>query len=121
MDECKTTPCHQNATCLNLEGSYDCFCKLGYTGNGLLCYGEWNFDNKQLLKILLNEFRYVYMKTYFTCDICLKMLTNACWGQQIVIRMLIALTWKVDSNALVKLATMVMVSTVHVNISLVLK
>ena len=33
--------CHQNADCLNTPGSYQCQCKVGYTGNGVQCVGEY--------------------------------------------------------------------------------
>ena len=32
--------CHQNATCVNTAGLYDCICKPGLTGNGRNCSGE---------------------------------------------------------------------------------
>ena len=33
--------CHQNAHCLNIPGSYQCACKVGYTGNGIQCIGKY--------------------------------------------------------------------------------
>ena len=32
--------CDSNGTCANNPGSYDCFCKVGYTGDGFSCTGE---------------------------------------------------------------------------------
>jgi len=41
VDECAENDdeCHMNADCVNTEGSYCCFCKDGYTGNGFSCTG----------------------------------------------------------------------------------
>ena len=45
MDECKLniSNCHVNANCTNTYGSYKCTCKVGYTGDGHSCSG--NFDD----------------------------------------------------------------------------
>ena len=32
-------PCHVNATCNNIIGSYQCKCVAGYAGNGVNCEG----------------------------------------------------------------------------------
>lgn len=32
-------PCHNNATCKDVPGSYDCQCSEGFTGNGTHCDG----------------------------------------------------------------------------------
>ena len=41
FDECslEPSPCHENADCTNTDGSYDCTCKQGFTGNGSICKG----------------------------------------------------------------------------------
>ena len=46
MNECETGEhnCDADAYCNNTKGSFTCFCKPGYTGNGLTCTG----NNKQL-------------------------------------------------------------------------
>lgn len=31
--------CHDNATCVDNEGSYDCECKEGFSGSGVTCAG----------------------------------------------------------------------------------
>ena len=43
MDECSLSidNCHENATCINNDGSFLCTCDSGYTGNGTLCQGKW--------------------------------------------------------------------------------
>ena len=32
--------CHANATCIDLEGGFECECVTGYTGNGTQCDGK---------------------------------------------------------------------------------
>ena len=35
--------CHDNATCSDTVGSYDCTCNVGFSGNGFACQGvlQW--------------------------------------------------------------------------------
>ena len=42
VNECEQLPypCHGNANCSNIFGSYQCSCKTGFTGDGLSCAGE---------------------------------------------------------------------------------
>ena len=42
IDECNAAnnSCHENAWCNNTQGSFDCFCKPGYDGDGLNCTGK---------------------------------------------------------------------------------
>ena len=37
IDECLSSPCHNNATCNDTDGSYECTCDDGFTGNGTEC------------------------------------------------------------------------------------
>ena len=37
IDECLASPCHSNATCSDIDGSYLCQCEVGYTGDGWTC------------------------------------------------------------------------------------
>ena len=41
IDECLSSPCHGNATCNNIIGSYICHCSSGYSGDGFNCTGIW--------------------------------------------------------------------------------
>ena len=44
VDECgeNTDNCHDFADCTDLEGSFTCLCKQGYTGDGVIsCMGEY--------------------------------------------------------------------------------
>lgn len=35
INECNDIkPCHQDATCINIQGSFDCSCPLNYIGDG---------------------------------------------------------------------------------------
>ena len=40
-NECLTRShnCHDNATCANTPGSFDCVCSSGYSGDGIDCTG----------------------------------------------------------------------------------
>ena len=41
-DECAAMPgpCDANAVCTNTDGSFECTCKVEYTGNGRICSGK---------------------------------------------------------------------------------
>ena len=42
IDECElSTPCDSNANCTDTVGSFDCFCNVGYSGNGLVCISKY--------------------------------------------------------------------------------
>jgi hypothetical protein len=41
INECSSKPCHHNATCTDNEGSFDCECNVGFSGNGLNCSSKW--------------------------------------------------------------------------------
>ena len=51
VDECTKgiDHCHVNVTCNNTEGSYNCSCKNGFTGDGFVCEGE---NSKNLLYVM---------------------------------------------------------------------
>ena len=45
INECNATgavSCNQKSVCHNTEGSYECICNLGYTGDGVNCTGKTN-------------------------------------------------------------------------------
>ena len=45
INECTTGNhgCHSNATCINLPGTKNCTCNIGFSGNGTYCSGRWRF------------------------------------------------------------------------------
>ena len=47
INECLAdrSPCDVNATCNNTDGSYNCTCKEGYTGNGTYCQGDLTYPD----------------------------------------------------------------------------
>ena len=38
--------CHEDASCNNTKGSWDCFCNRGYEGNGTHCQGTLHFSDR---------------------------------------------------------------------------
>ena len=44
IDECNTgaSNCGSNAMCLNIPGTFMCFCNNGYRGDGVVCVGISN-------------------------------------------------------------------------------
>ena len=41
MDECflQTNNCHEDGSCINSKGSFQCQCEQGYNGSGVVCQG----------------------------------------------------------------------------------
>ena len=37
IDECLQQPCHQNATCEDTVGNFNCSCSNGFDGDGFNC------------------------------------------------------------------------------------
>ena len=42
--------CHQNASCINTQGSYYCSCNPTYIGNGFECQGTFGLSQKFLTR-----------------------------------------------------------------------
>ena len=42
INECirGSTECHDNATCTNTDGTYECTCDIGFSGDGFNCTSE---------------------------------------------------------------------------------
>ena len=57
IDECSSASaneCDSNANCTNTEGSYNCMCFNGYSGNGTTCTGKKNLHRKTLFEFTIN-------------------------------------------------------------------
>ena len=61
IDECETMTddCDENADCINTEGSFECVCQPGYTGDGKDCEGmDWYYQWKspliQMISLVIN-------------------------------------------------------------------
>ena len=39
INECASSPCSGDATCSNTDGSFQCTCKIGFSGDGTTCTG----------------------------------------------------------------------------------
>lgn len=50
IDECAAGEfvCDVNANCSNTDGSYNCICKRGFTGNGTSCTGRCTIGDLQI-------------------------------------------------------------------------
>ena len=70
IDECEegTDNCDDdNGTCINNEGSFECTCNTGYSGDGVTCEGKIVYFHPRL-----NYFITIYKKKhmlYFFCHI----------------------------------------------------
>ena len=79
VDECTWTPCENNATCINNNGSYTCNCSDGWEGNhcdeGMTYYDEnlfyfsYVFCGVKLLRKLSNRLSLFYSHYYLEGDI----------------------------------------------------
>ena len=51
IDECSVDPssCDENADCTNSDGSYSCTCKQGFTGDGAVCEGTYEFPEMVIM------------------------------------------------------------------------
>jgi len=67
IDECATNNggCDTNAVCVNTVGSYFCYCKLGYHGDGIDCTGEAQAYNISALCIIFKNLQSLRMATVF--------------------------------------------------------
>ena len=58
--------CHQNATCCDVVGGFNCICDTGFTGNGTFCEGK-QFNNnawKRMLCVCGTKYLHAYVYVY---------------------------------------------------------
>ena len=57
IDECAVTKglCSENANCTSLVASHACTCHNGFYGDGVSCYGKYNFRKLLIVTLLLGS------------------------------------------------------------------
>ena len=90
INECTTNvhTCDANAVCNNTQGSYNCTCSPGYTGNGTSCNGYYQryLANLPLIKghVTIGRFwveviaQCLHLNTTFSCRV-MKKISNFIW------------------------------------------
>ena len=63
INECSSSPCSSDATCSNTDGSFQCTCNNGFSGDGTICigrkiFGKYRADESYVLQrnIILHNF-----------------------------------------------------------------
>ena len=125
VDECERNEdsCHENAQCINTEGSYTCSCNPGYTGDGINCTSKLYIvtfctimvqdSSTVVCESSLCQCTHIYLPVYI-----LQMSMSVNWRYIHAIPMLTALTQMVASTAhagkaLKAMGTTVQVHTIH--------
>ena len=82
INECTKSPCKNGATCVNLQGSYRCNCKSGYSGNNcqtgdkiILCW----LKSSSVLELLLITKSIVIILVSYTHKESKESETNIYW------------------------------------------
>ena len=74
INECEAGKhnCHVNASCKNTEGSFECTCKPGYTGNGVECTGENNTSVFFIMSLFLinSIYQAIYLAKFSHKVVC---------------------------------------------------
>ncbi len=73
VDECLNNPCHINASCTDNEGSFDCQCNVGFSGDGVNCTSKISFFTSGFLVITLSYILQCFI--FLDIDEC---LNNPC-------------------------------------------
>ena len=57
INECneESDHCHENATCSDTDGSYNCTCNSGFSGNGTYCEGWFQYLMLINIYVLTNQ------------------------------------------------------------------
>mgnify|MGYP002259967521 CR=1 FL=1 len=88
IDECSSAAneCHQNASCHNTKGSYNCTCKDGFEGDGKNCSGKILFraqlQRAQLQKKNLQKWKSILNFLFIFCyhSYCMRMILAVSLG-----------------------------------------
>lgn len=68
-NECEVSPCQNNGTCINNDGSYSCDCSAGWTGHdcetGLFICNS--FTKKKLRSCVLIFIKYIVLQNVVWC------------------------------------------------------
>lgn len=75
IDECGADEfvCDVNANCSNTDGSYNCICKPGFTGNGTSCTGRCTIEDLQIPgRNLFRVFMNIYNRGQLHGSFCLQ-------------------------------------------------
>jgi len=52
IDECALGICSPYANCTNTDGSFSCICNVGFTGDGIICDGEFHAPVRSVTAML---------------------------------------------------------------------
>ena len=76
INECDdgTASCDVNAQCINTDGSYNCSCSSGYSGDRMTCTG---------MNIIANQYFKIIVPSHAIIDINECLLTNTCHSDAI--------------------------------------
>ena len=81
INECSNSPCKNGATCVNLQGSYRCDCKSGYSGNN--CETGQMSDMPRKLGPSAKKARLSSLESY-SHQLCNFLFYNSCYCIYIV-------------------------------------
>jgi len=66
VDECSAVvgACDDNSNCQNTEGSYDCACMTGFTGDGKMCTGESKVKQINWVEVCFSFFSFLWLLSW---------------------------------------------------------
>lgn len=82
--------CHADANCTNTNGSFYCTCHTGYSGDGVICQGEWiriAYQQTDLWTTFLLKFPFQWTKVSYRVWLILNLFllsdVNECYPSEI--------------------------------------